>query len=187
MAAQALPLVNIGIACLPLVRPQDDLSDIALTPGQRRLLGLPPSSVPPTPDSAYSTPPRYPRSPSMAGSMSKLSPATSSPLSPSGSIGPTTTRPQGSPYSPAASPLLQKAVGYGGRRSFSQGSQSPFDVSLGASLNSNLNASTSSFNSSIFSEPPASPSPPGGKRVSVGLNNKWLYERSRRNSGNVWP
>lgn len=173
--AHMFPLLNIGRACLPIVRPKDDFSDIPLTQAQRALLGLPPSSVPATPNSVYSTPPRYARTPSINGSIGKPSPASS--LSPSGSPS-STTRPNGSPYSPAASPLLQKAVGYSGGRQSSYGSPSPF------------NASTSSFNlstaSSLFSEPPPTPSPIGGKRISVGLNNKWLYDRSRRSSGNVW-
>ncbi|KAI3396114.1 hypothetical protein diail_445 [Diaporthe ilicicola] len=176
LIAQTLPFVNIGLACLPILRSRDDLSDIALTPAQRELLGLPPSSAPPTPNSVYSTPPRYTRTPSINGSVGKPSP-TSSPLSANGSPA-SATRLNGSPYSPAASPLLQKAVGYSGARQSSYGSPSPF------------NASTSSFNlstaSSIFSEPPPTPSPTGGKRISVGLNNKWLYDRSRRSSGNVW-
>ncbi|KAK8002860.1 hypothetical protein PG989_002579 [Apiospora arundinis] len=61
--AQLIPLYNMAVACMPLVRSQDDMSDIALTPGQRQLLGLPPSSNPPSPGSTYSTPPRYSRTP----------------------------------------------------------------------------------------------------------------------------
>ncbi|KAH8771975.1 nuclear pore complex component-domain-containing protein [Diaporthe sp. PMI_573] len=176
LVAQVLPLLNIGRACLPILRSKDNLSDIPLTAAQRALLGLPSSSAPPTPNSVYSTPPRYARTPSINGSIGKPSPA-SSPLSANGSPS-SATRLNGSPYSPAASPLLQKAVGYSGGRQSSYGSPSPF------------NASTSSFNlstaSSLFSEPPPTPSPTGGKRISVGLNNKWLYDRSRRSSGNVW-
>lgn len=176
LVAQVLPLVNIGRAFLPILRPKDDLSDIALTPAQRELLGLAPSSTPATPNTVYSTPPRYARTPSINGSIGKPSPA-SSPLSANGSPS-SATRLNGSQYSPAASPLLQKAVGYSGGRRSSYGSPSPF------------NASTSSFNlstaSSLFSEPPPTPSPTGGKRISVGLNNKWLYDRSRRSSGNIW-
>lgn len=178
LVAQTLPLLNIGIACLPLVRSKDDLSDIPLTPAQRQLLGLSPSPAPATPESVFSTPPRYARTPSMTGSVSKPSP-TSSPLSANDSPA-STSRLTASPYSPVASPLLQKALGYSGSlRASSYGPQSPF------------NTSTSSFNlstgSSIFSEPPPTPSPIGGKRTSVGLNNKWLYDRSRKSSGNVWP
>ncbi|KAF3770685.1 hypothetical protein M406DRAFT_33644 [Cryphonectria parasitica EP155] len=172
-----LPLWNILVACLPLLREKDDLSDIPLTPAQRKLLGLPPSSKPPAPDTVYSTPPRCSRTPSIASSTGKASP-NNSPLSANGSPG-SGSRIGGSPYSPVVSPLLQKAVGYNGRRSTSQGSPTPLSQSL-------LNQSAASFNSSVFSEPPATPSPPGGKRISVGLNNKWLYERSRRSSNNVW-
>ncbi|ROW06231.1 hypothetical protein VMCG_04673 [Cytospora schulzeri] len=178
---QALPLLNIGTACLPLVRSKDDLSDIPLTSAQRQLLGLSPSTAPTTADSAYSTPPRYSRTPSMTGSVGKPSPA-SSPVSTNDSSG-FAPRFNGSLYSPAASPLLQKAL-----RTSSYGSQNPFNISA-YGIQSPLDASTSSFNlstgSSVFSEPPPTPSPigGGGKRISVGLNNKWLYDRSRRTSG----
>lgn len=174
-----LPVWNVGMACAPLLRNPDDMSDIPLTPAQRKLLGLPPSSKPEAPNTVYSTPPRYARTPSLAGSTRKASPSSSPLVSANGS--PSTSRMTGSPYSPVASPLLQKSVGYNGRRSFSQGSGgSPLSAST-------ANILGASFNSSVFSEPPATPSPPGGKRMSVGLNNKWLYERGRRSSTNVWP
>ncbi|ROW11695.1 hypothetical protein VPNG_05577 [Cytospora leucostoma] len=174
---QALPLLNIGFAFLPLFRSKDDLSDIPLTPAQRQLLGLSPNSAAPTPNPVYSTPPRYSRTPSATGSVGKLSP-TSSPVSTKDSSA-SSSRFRGSLASSVASPLLHKSLGYSGGPRSLYGLQSP------------LNASTSSFNlstgSSIFSEPPPTPSPIGGKRTSVGLNNKWLYDRSRRSSGNVWP
>ncbi|KJZ74208.1 hypothetical protein HIM_06439 [Hirsutella minnesotensis 3608] len=66
---QLLPCIQIGFACLPLLRTQDDLSDIPLTATQRKLLGLPPASTQPVLDASYSTPPRYSRTPSMAGSV----------------------------------------------------------------------------------------------------------------------
>lgn len=167
-------MLNIAISCLPLVRPKDDLGDIPLTPHQRKLLGLPPSSTPATPNSVYSTPPRYLRTPSVSGSVGSNktnSPGSAKDSPVSGG------RINGSTYSQAASPLFQKAVGYNGRRSsFSSSSQ--------------MNASTSSFNvstaSSLFPETPGTPSPSTGKRMSVGLNNKWLYDKGRRSSGNVW-
>ncbi|CAN8095850.1 unnamed protein product [Discula destructiva] len=177
-ACYMLPFWNIGMACLPLLRKKDDMSDIPLTAAQRQLLGLPQSSKPEAPNTVYSTPPRYARTPSIAGSTGKVSPS-GSPLSASGGSL-TASVLNGSPYTPVASPLLHKSVGYSGRRSFSQGSGSPFSAST-------ANILGASFNSSVFSEPPATPSPPGGKRISVGLNNKWLYERSRRSSTNVWP
>lgn len=175
-----VPLFNIGVALLPLARPKDDLSDIPLTPGQRRLLGLAPSSAPPTPGSVYSTPPRYSRTPSMSGStgsrrsfsaMDSASAYRNSTEGNSGGLGGL-----GPVYSPAGSPLIQKAMD-GARRSSigSIGSPSPLGKSFGAS--------TSIFGGGLDSP---SPSPANGKRSTVALNNKWLYERGRRNSGNAW-
>ncbi|KAK1766214.1 NPCC-domain-containing protein [Phialemonium atrogriseum] len=171
MLLQAIPLVNIALALLPLARRQDDLSDIPLTPAQRKLLGLPPNSAPPTPNSAYSTPPRYSRTPSLAGSAASNKSYNSSPLSGNGSPA-SERRHGGSPYSPA-SPLLQKAVtgGMGGARRPSFGSASPLGASTAASL---------------FGDSPGTPSPAGGKRSSVGLNNKWLYEKGRRTSSSAF-
>lgn len=164
-----VPTLNILTACLPLIRRKDDLSDIPLTPAQRKLLGLAPSSAPPTPDAQYSTPPRLSRSPSMAGSVGSQRSYASSPLSGRGS--PALQGQTGSPYSPVGSPIYNKGldVAGNGRRS-SIGGGSPF----GASSSTNL-----------FSDP-GSPSPSGGKRTSVGLNSKWLYERGRRSSGGNW-
>lgn len=169
---QLLPFIQIGLACLPLVRAQDDLSDIALTATQRKLLGLPPSSAPPTPEARFSTPPRYSRTPSIAGSVGSRASYNSSPLSGRGS--PALQGSGGgspSPFSSSGSPLLQRSVGglaHNRRSSF--GSSSPF----GASSSANPFAET------------GSPSPSTGKRTSVGLNSKWLYERGRRSSGSAW-
>ncbi|KAK4137658.1 NPCC-domain-containing protein [Trichocladium antarcticum] len=179
-----IPLINIAIALLPLARPRDDLADIPLTPAQRRLLGLPPSSRGATPNSVYSTPPRYSRTPSLAGSpVSIKSYATGSPLSSPTPYAFSRNSPspakQQQQYSPsgAVSPLLHKAVVGNGHaaaaaaRASSFGSPSP------------LGASTAS---SVFGEGPATPTPAGGKRSSVGLNSKWLYEKGRRNSSSNW-
>ncbi|KAK4467044.1 nuclear pore complex component-domain-containing protein [Cladorrhinum samala] len=194
-----IPIVNITLALLPLVRRKDDLSDLALTPAQRELLGLPQSSAPPTPNSVYSTPPRYSRTPSLAGSPASIKSYSSSPLSnlasPSSlgyspskwsSNSPTKLIASQLQYSPV-SPLLQKAIagGAGRRSSFGSGS------ALGASTASNFGASTaSSFGastaSSFFGDGPPTPTPVNGKRSSVALNSKWLYERGRRNSSNNW-
>ncbi|KAK1835779.1 nuclear pore complex component-domain-containing protein [Podospora conica] len=172
-ALAILPLFNIVRAILPLFRSEDDLADIPLTPAQRQLLGLPPSTGPPTPGSAYSTPPRYARTPSHSGSPSSLRSYTNSPTPNLGSPAPMNNS------SMAKSPLFQKAAGGAmgdGRRS-SFGSQG----SLGAST---FGASTAT---SLFGgEGPATPTPMAGKRSSVSLNNKWLYEKGRRSSGNGW-
>ena len=172
-----LPLFNIARAVLPLFRTEDDLVDIPLTPAQRQLLGLPPSSTPATPGSAYSTPPRYTRTPSHSGSPASLRSYSNSPTPNLGSPGPMNNSPM------AKSPLFQKATGNtmgGGRRS-SFGSPSSLGASFGAST---LGASTAT---SLFGgEGPATPTPTAGKRSSVSLNNKWLYEKGRRSSGNAW-
>ncbi|QUC19475.1 uncharacterized protein UV8b_03716 [Ustilaginoidea virens] len=172
-AFQLVPFVQIGLACLPLVRANDDLSDIPLTSAQRRLLGLGPSSAPPLPDANFSTPPRYSRTPSIAGSVGSRASYASSPLSGRGSpVIQGSCGASGSQYSPVGSPLLPRssfsALGNGRRSSF--GSPSTFGQSTSASL---------------FSEPPGTPSPSGGKRTSVGLNSKWLYEKGRRPSGSM--
>ncbi|KAK0383363.1 hypothetical protein NLU13_9276 [Sarocladium strictum] len=166
---QLIPCFKIVFALLPLIRPVDDLQDIPLTAAQRKLLGLPPSSAPPTPNATFSTPPRYSRTPSIAGSVGSRGSFASSPLSGRGSpLVQSTMGGSGSPFSPSGSPLFSKSGnGFGGGRRSSLGSGSPF----GASTATNL-----------FSEP-GSPSPSSGKRATVGLNNKWLYEKSRRSSG----
>lgn len=165
---QLVPWVQIAMACLPLLRTPDDITDIPLTAAQRKLLGLPPSSAPPTPDAKFSTPPRYSRTPSLAGSVGSRASYNSSPLSGRGSVGGSP-----SPYNGPGSPLLSKSMSglVNGRRS-SFGSASPF----GANSSPNL------FNESLS---PSSPSPSGGKRTSVGLNSKWLYEKGRRSSGSA--
>ncbi|KAI1084156.1 NPCC-domain-containing protein [Whalleya microplaca] len=189
--ALVIPVIDGFFQCLPLMRAKDDMSDIPLTPGQRRLLGLPPSSAPPTPGSVYSTPPRYSRTPSISGSAGSKR---------SFSISPASNRSGASNYgSPAAgnggsggfnalaspgSPLLQKAMNGARRSSFgSLGTPTPLGGGLGASLG----ASTGSFFGSVGPDTP-SPSSANGKRSTVGLNSKWLYERGRdrRSSGNAW-
>ncbi|KAI0883164.1 NPCC-domain-containing protein [Annulohypoxylon maeteangense] len=188
LAALSIPIFNVGTNLLPLFRRKDDFSDIPLTPGQRRLLGLPPTNAPPTPGSAYSTPPRYARTPSISGSAGSRRSFSGSPASNNGS--PTRGSLNGSgPFGGSGglgglaspnSPLLQKAMN-GARRSSigSLGSGSPLGVSI-------LGASTGSF----YGGAPDSPSPAsGGKRSTVGLNSKWLYERGRdrrSSSGNAW-
>lgn len=175
-AVQMVPMVKIGLACLPLIRTTDELADIPLTAAQRKLLGLPPSSAPPTPDARYCTPPRYSRTPSVAGSVGSRASYASSPLSGRGS--PALQGSVGgspSPFNASGSPLMSKSVSglvNGSRSSFA--SSSPFGAS---------SSSTYQFGESLS---PSTPSPSSGKRTSVGLNNKWLYERGRRSSGSAW-
>ncbi|KAI0403176.1 nuclear pore complex component-domain-containing protein [Xylaria palmicola] len=160
----AVPLLNIALNLWPLLRAKDDFSDIPLTPGQRKLLGLPPSSTPPTPGSAYSTPPRYMRTPSGSGSGASRRSFSSSPMlnrSPSNQGSPTPAG-NGSGLASPSNHLLQKAM-FSARLSL--GSSSPIGggISTGAS---------------VFGSSPETPSPsPVGKRSSVPLNSKWRYEK----------
>ncbi|APA13677.1 hypothetical protein sscle_11g084470 [Sclerotinia sclerotiorum 1980 UF-70] len=171
-------IFNIVVALRPFYAKRDDMEDIPLTPAQRKLLGLKPSSRPATPGSEYVTPPRYRRTSTPLSSSPanrRGSPASGSPSgkrsqSPHAQDGlESLVNPLGPVYSPGASPLLQKTLmsGSGNRRS-SYGSSNPLGRSIG--------------------EPgtPGTPSPLGvGKTSSVGLNSKWLYEKGRRNSGNA--
>ena len=152
------------MALRPLYRAQDDLSDIPLTPAQRKLLGLPPTSKPPTPGSQYSTPPRYPRSSTPLSGSANGKVGSYSPLSGTPRAG----SPSNSPYTSGAIPFLQKTNGaFDTSRRHSYGSASPL----------NPRASTS------VPEAPSTPTPTTGKGATVGLNNKWLYDSGRRSSG----
>ncbi|KAI1169324.1 nuclear pore complex component-domain-containing protein [Nemania serpens] len=170
-----LPAYNIAINSMPLIRGRDNLADIPLTPGQRKLLGLPPSGAPPTPGSVFSTPPRYARTPSAQGSAVSRRSFSSSPVltrSPSNQGSPTPVGNGSGLASPSPHILLQKAM-LGARRSSlgSMGSPSPLrsGVLSGAS---------------IFGSSPESPSPsPAGKQSSVGLSNKWRYNKGMRPKG----
>lgn len=169
-AIQIIFMYNIGTACAPLLRPKDDMSDIPLTPAQRKLLGLPPSSAPPTPGSHYITPPRYARTPTpLSGSPAANGAYSGSPLAGRGS--PLSGSISGSPFSPATSPLLQRAMGgvSTGSRRHSYGSPS----SLGPA-GSRMSAA----------DAPGTPSP-ASKGTGIGLNSKWLYDKGRRNSGSA--
>lgn len=205
LGLQLFFVLNIFVALYPVFRPKDDLVDIPLTPTQRSLLGLDPSaSHHASPGTTYVTPPRYrvsaSRTASPAGRSASPLSASASFLGQGASSGPT--------FSPSTSPLLYKAVSNGGREntrrpslSSSTGlgssgfgtsgySASGFTASgfgasgLGASGFDSSFGSSSPFGRSSLREshfgPPATPSPIGGKRVNIGLSNKWLYERSRR-------
>ncbi|PYI18546.1 NPCC-domain-containing protein [Aspergillus japonicus CBS 114.51] len=196
-------VLNILVALYPLFGPKDDLADIPLTPTQRSLLGLDPTATPPlTPGTSYVTPPKYRLSTSRGASPASRS---GSPLS--ASAGASGRRVSSGPaFSPSPSPLFQKLVNSSGKESGrrpSFGSSSPLGRSTSYSpyrdstmtfkdSTASFKDSTASFKESTMSTVssmslstmsslgPASPSPVGGKRVNLGLSNKWLYERSRR-------
>lgn len=167
-------LYNIALALYPLARSPDPVEDIPLTPGQRKLFGLPPSSRAATPDAQYSTPPKYKRTPIMSNSPVGRGSNANSPLSGKGSGNGIESDLAGSFYGSSygpSSPLIQKAMGdgSGGFRRRSYGSASP----LGGST------------SKLMAEAPGSPSPSPARNPSVGLNSKWLYDKERRNSGSA--
>jgi nucleoporin POM34 len=147
------------------------MEDIPLTPRQRELLGLPPSSQPATPGSTYITPPRYTRSTPRSTS-SRAALAGSSPFRRSLS---------GSPM--AASPLTGGGIGAGSPFASSPGSGSPYvrkatrkRYSLGDSVFGTPGVILDESSTSL----PGSPSPTGPQRgVSVSLNNKWLYQKQK--------
>lgn len=171
---------NILVALYPLFRPKDDLSDIPLTPTQRSLLGLDPAATPPvTPGTTFVTPPRYRLSTSRKASPASRQTASrqTSPMSANASFSERRSS-ISTPFSPVSSPLLYKAVSNGGRESVQRqsiGSASP------------LARSNSFGESGMSSMGPGTPSPLVGKRASLGVKNKWLYERSRRLSSSGGP
>ncbi|KAL9631602.1 MAG: hypothetical protein Q9164_005793 [Protoblastenia rupestris] len=167
-------LYNILTATLPLVRTSDNLTDIPLTPTQRALLGLDPTATPPlTPGTRYTTPPRYPRSPTprnLSGTPRNISGGVGTPSSRKGSpLAGTTDRGD----SPTASPLWQKSKEVARRGSY--GSPSQLGLGMGGGNER-----------SILGRQSGTPSPTGGmagRGATVGLNSKWLYEKGRRGSG----
>ncbi|KAK3499849.1 nuclear pore complex component-domain-containing protein [Neurospora hispaniola] len=177
-----VPLVNIVIALLPLFRPADDFADIPLTPSQRKLLGLPPIAKATPGATAISTPPKYSRTPSMAGTPASMKTGGSAlSMAKNGSSEITLSE----PYSPSpVSPLFQKVMQ--GNKQFTVNAFSPLGAStmsnpFGSSISSS--AFGSSTGSSVFGEGPATPTPASGKRSnvsSVALTNKWLFEKRRR-------
>ncbi|KAI9760508.1 MAG: hypothetical protein M4579_001593 [Chaenotheca gracillima] len=169
-AIRLLLLFNVLQALAPLLRPKDDLLDIPLTPSQRALLGLDPKiSSPKTPGAQYITPPRYPRSSTPASRTpgSQQSAYSTSPLSRQET--PSRGRANGSPFSPSPSSMLQKAFG-GSDKDLVRRNSYGSPVPLGAGANGS---------SSSLAKMPSTPSPSSGKGPSLGLNNRWLYERGR--------
>lgn len=183
LATRMIILYNIFVALQPLVRPKDDLADIPLTPHQRKLLGLEPTSTPPQPGSTYVTPPRYPRinrsgsrptgsrSTSYSGSQldrSKWSPFEQDKQGSSENLGAFLNSGKASPLdSYSASPLLHKAMGGVKNDLRRQSFGSPSPLGLGGVSRA-----------SVF-EAPHTPTPARGNGLSSGLNNKWLYERQK--------
>lgn len=165
---------NIVIAFLPLIRryKPDDIADIPLTPSQRASMGLKVGVLPDRPTGSayqspnYVTPPRYQRSTPRSSSFSNTDRNSQSPLtgSPRGGFANSGSNSPFSPNMSNGSPLFQKAMGGSATKRLSYGGGSP----MGSSL----------FGDSSSSVAPGTPTPSSTK-ASVGLNNKWLYEKRR--------
>lgn len=165
-----LGLYNMTIALLPLIRNKDEITDIPLTPAQRALLGLNPNATPPlAPGTQYTTPPRYPPSPTPR----HVSPITSSPNGLGSPISRSPSFGRERSASPSASPLWQKTVSRGQvlARKSSSGTPSPLGPGIGMRDVSSVLGT------------PNTPSPTAGRGATVGLNNKWLYQKGRASSG----
>ncbi|KAF2170965.1 hypothetical protein M409DRAFT_63971 [Zasmidium cellare ATCC 36951] len=173
--ARLLLLVNIGVATAPLWRTPDACEDIPLTPSQRELMGLPPMSRPATPQEKeqYVTPPRFSRSNTpRSASSSVRAEVSGSPLSGRGTpLDNTGSFLRTSPFdsqrrtsgslSPLAAGSALKSGGSERRRlSYTSNRSSPLSVS--------------EFDSSGSLQTPTK-----GTKSSMGLNNKWLYEKGR--------
>lgn len=187
---RAFLTINLLYSLSPLYARPDSLTDIPLTPTQRHLLGLAPSSVPETPGSAYVTPPRYARSTSRSASSSRAatvgsttfnrspsgSPLSGSPLAGRGVGNASVWGAGSSPISVggSGSPWVRKAVE--GRR-LSSGGRLP----QGSPLAREMVAFDESLGGLRASSLPGSPTPGGRGGASVGLNSKWIYQR--RESG----
>ena len=154
------------MATTPLFRQQDPCNDIPLTPAQRQLLGLPPSSRPAMPQEKeqWITPPRYSRSASgtpRSSPSSLRAEVSGSPIPPPGGIA-----------FGKASPLTPGGV----------------EERRRLSLNRNSPLSISEFDAAGSVSTPTK----ANQRASVGLNSKWLYEKGRasptgsRLSGGGW-
>ncbi|KXT03445.1 hypothetical protein AC578_1635 [Pseudocercospora eumusae] len=175
---QAVLVANIGIALLPLFRKPDACEDVPLTPQQRRLLGLPPMSRPATPQEKeqYVTPPRFSKStPRSSPATSLRAEASGSPLSGRGTPLDASFRSgSGSPFASqnslrrteSGSPLSGPAAGL---RSGAERRKLSYTGTSGSP------PALSAFNDSS----PFGSTPTKEKRASVGLNNKWLYEKGR--------
>jgi nucleoporin POM34 len=177
-AIRSVFLFNASLASLPLLRTPDACEDVPLTPQQRQLLGLPPMSRPATPQEKvqYVTPPRFSRSntPRSAGNTGMLKEGSDSPLSgrgtpnDSGNGTPLRAPNSGSPYnSPAPYRSFSGSGGPGGSGSGAESTRRRLSYT---------NTRSSPLTVSEFeSMGQGTPS----KRASVGLNNKWLYEKGR--------
>ncbi|EME43486.1 hypothetical protein DOTSEDRAFT_132721 [Dothistroma septosporum NZE10] len=178
-AIDLLFLINITLSAMPLYRKADACEDIPLSPNQRQLLGLAPMSRPATPQEKeqWVTPPRYSRCATPRSTSSSIRPEPSgSPLSGRGTPleGNTSFLSRSTSGSPFASSTQEQMGGAG----------SPYSDRLRSGGErrrlSYSNTRSSPLSLSEFEEAGKSAqTPTKGSRASVGLNNKWLYEKGR--------
>lgn len=166
---QLVLVANATAAIMPLLRKKDLIEDIPLTPKQRQLLDLPPMSRSATPQeqAAYVTPPRYSRNttPNLTDSM--LVNARSTPLS--------------DRYSPlnseiAATSSLVKRRNSNGSSFTPSSTRRISDISLRRDSYGTPRSSPQALNELEGIVPPVK-----GGRTSIGLNSKWLYDKSKDN------
>ena len=168
-------LLNIGLACYPLVRGKDNCEDIPLTPAQRFHLGLPPMTRSATPQEQeqYVTPPRYSRSttPQSGTPSSMRAIASGSPLNGRGSPldgGSLRRSVSGSPF--GSQQQRPSPLGGSGFRSPAGGDRRR--LSFQSTLSSPITTAEFDAVGSIGT-------PTKSNKASVGLNSKWLYEKGR--------
>lgn len=150
------------IAARPLIRKTDDMSDIALTPSQRALLGLGPASAPATPGSAYVTPPRYSRSASRNYSIGSSRAAT------------------------VGSEGLDRSAGSGGSGTPGFGKSNNWDSPItGSPLARKAMGKRASLSIGQNIGEGSTSSPNGQRNVAVGLSNKFLYQRRVASNGSM--
>ncbi|CAK4030926.1 Nucleoporin POM34 [Lecanosticta acicola] len=174
-AIRLLFLAFIGVAAAPLLRTPDACEDIPLTPQQRKLLGLPPMSRPATPQEQeqYVTPPRFSRSNTPRSSSSSIRAEVSgSPLSGRGTPMESASflrSGSGSPFGSAQRPTsVNQSPQYSALRSGGERRRLSYTSDRSSPLSE-----------SLFDTSGSTSTPTKSNKTSLGLNNKWLYEKGR--------
>jgi len=180
-AIRILFLGNIIESIYRLMRNEPDFSDLALTPVQRKLLGLNPNVASMVPTNGYVTPPRYHKSsaPSSRASSPGPNPAISTYNSNFHSPSPV----RRSSFSHSEAPITPSPL-----RSTIRGGN------LGNSLGFSIRSGVSSTNSALLNtpSPPSRGLDPGYGSIAVGssgvpVGNRWVYEKmGRRGEGLAW-
>lgn len=168
---QLFLVYEMATSIMPLMRKQDAMEDIPLTPRQRQLLDLPPMSRPATPQeqASYVTPPRYSRNVTPNSMDSLLVNVRDTPLSSS------RNSPLGSSLAPS---------GAGGRGN----NVASFAMSGGNRRISDMSLRRESFGTSRSSPQALNELEGAGQstkstRSSMGVSSKWLYDKGKDSPG----